>query len=80
MKKAKGNINPTGAKTTPVFRIEVEAGDDVSWQLPLHFSATQSARKIPGSLITKVLCQSDVELRLTRFVQPPAEQLGFYAA
>ena len=79
MKRAKGKLNKAKADLTPL-QIAVTGGSEVEWQVPLKFSSVSPIRHLPGSLVTKILCERDIQLRLTRFVQPPVEQLGFCVA
>jgi hypothetical protein len=78
MKKAQGQSN--GDATCKTIRIAVTAGDDVSWSAGFKHVGTSPARPIPGSLVTKILCERDVQLRLTRFLPPREEKLGFCVA
>jgi hypothetical protein len=80
MKKAKGEMGATATGSAGVIRIAVEEGSDVRWHVPLKYAETPLTRRIPGSIVTKLLCERDVQLRLTRFIQPPAERLGFHLA
>lgn len=85
MKKAKERFNATGGESARVIRIEVKGVSEVGWQIPLkQMAGAQINRRIPGSLVTNILCANSperrVELRLTRFVHAPAERLGFFIA
>ncbi len=80
MKKAKGTIEARGADSAEVIRIAVEAAGEVRWEVRLKYAEAPIARRIPGSIMTKLLCERDIQLRLTRFVQPPPERLGFHVA
>ena len=78
MKKAKGQLGTEGSGT--VIRIAVEAAADVRWSVGLKHVHAVPARPIPGSVVTKILCERDVQLRLTRFLPPHEEKLGFCVA
>jgi predicted amino acid dehydrogenase len=80
MKRAKGRFNKGSGKSTKRICIEVMTGGGVEWQVPLKFSAVSPVRIIPGGVVTKILCEQDIQLRLTRVVQSPVEQLGFCVA
>jgi len=84
MKKAMEQVRATGGKPAESIRIKVEGTSEVGWQISLKPSVALANRRIPGSLITNILCASSpeqrVELRLTRFVCAPDEQLGFHLA
>ena len=79
MKRAKGRFSKSNgrSKTTKLVLIDVGTGSGDAWQVPLKISAVSPVRIIPGGVVTKILCERDIQLRLTRVVQSPVEQLGF---
>jgi hypothetical protein len=85
MKNARERFKATGGESARVIRIEVKGANEAGWQVPLkQISGVPMNRRIPGSLVTNILCASGperrVELRLMRFVQAPQERLGFFVA
>ena len=85
MKNANGTQNAKGGESAGVVRIEVKGASEAGWQIPLkQVPGAQINRRIPGSLVTNILCanspERSVELRLTRFVHAPKERLGFFVA
>jgi hypothetical protein len=79
MKRAEGKFN-SGGKSARRIRIVVQASSEGKWRIPLKVSAVSPMRNIPRSFVTKILLERNIQLRLVRVLQRPAEQLGFYIA
>jgi hypothetical protein len=62
------------------IRIAVSGDIDPAWPIGLKQARVPTSRPVPGSAVTKLLCEREIQLRLTRFFRPAPEQLGFYIA
>lgn len=80
MNNGRGQFTKTSVKRTGRIRIAVSGSTDPAWTIALKQAQGPADRPVPGSAMTKLLCEREIQLRLTRFVRPAPEQLGFYIA
>jgi hypothetical protein len=79
MKKARRKHMNSGGGLAPQ-RIVISGGDDALWTVAVNRRPVLPSRPVPGSVLTKVHCDRELQLRLTRFIQSAPEQLGFCIA